>query len=94
LEIIMLRPGVDNDAAQALIERRWFAAITAVRTLQAECDVLREAMERAEGAWRHAHSRLVRLEALRDALGEELAERDGRQQGGAPDRIRPVSSAA
>jgi hypothetical protein len=89
----MLRPGVDNDAAAVLIERRWFAAITAVRTLQDECAVLLEAMELAEGAWRHAQSRLARLEALRDALGEELAERDG-HQACAPERIRPTSSAA
>ena len=90
----MLRPNVDNDVAAGLIERRWFASVTAVRTLQAECDVLREAMELAEITWRHAHGRLARLEALRDALGEELAERDEQQQGCACERIRPVSSAA
>ena len=90
----MLRSGVDNDAAAALIERRWFASITAVRTLRAECDVLREVVALAESAWRRACSQLSQLETLRDALGEELAERDEQQRGCAPDRTRPVSSAA
>lgn len=72
----MQRLNVDNEAAAALIERRWFATITAVRELQAECEVLREVMEMAENAWRRARSQLARLETLRDALGEELAERD------------------
>jgi len=66
----------EGDAATTLLERRWFAAATAARNLQTECAVLREVVELAEGAWQQARSQLTRLEALRDALGEELAERD------------------
>jgi len=65
-----------GDAAENLLERRWFASISAVRTLQAECDILREVMEQTEASWQCARSELVRLEALRDALGEELSRRD------------------
>lgn len=35
-----------------------------------------------DGAWRRARSKLLGLEALRDALGDELAERDGRARYG------------
>ncbi|MGO9513694.1 MAG: hypothetical protein ACLP2F_08645 [Steroidobacteraceae bacterium] len=68
----------DGDATAALLERRWFASITAVRSMQAECEVLREVMELAEDAWRRACSRLLSFEELSDALGEELAQRDAR----------------
>lgn len=67
----------EGDAAASLLERRWFASIAAVRAMQAECEVLREVMEMAEDAWRRARNELVKREALRDALGEHLAERDG-----------------
>jgi hypothetical protein len=73
----MIDRDAEGDAAASLLERRWFASITAVRGMRAECEVLREVMEMAEVAWRRARSQLARLEAVRDALGEELAERDG-----------------
>jgi len=44
----------DSDAEAALIERRWFATVRAVRRMQAECEVLREVMELAEASWRRA----------------------------------------
>ncbi|HEX3395626.1 MAG TPA: hypothetical protein VHS76_02925, partial [Steroidobacteraceae bacterium] len=62
----------DRDAAANLLERRWFSSITAVRTAEAECEVLREVMELAETAWRRARTQLAELECLRDALGDEL----------------------
>jgi hypothetical protein len=65
-----------GDAAENLLERRWFAANSAAGVLRAECEVLREVMELAEASWRRARAELVRLDALREALGEELAERD------------------
>jgi hypothetical protein len=67
---------IDTDAETALIERRWFASMKAVRKMQAECEVLREVMELAESSWRLARSRLSSLEAAHDTLGEELAQRD------------------
>lgn len=66
----------DGDAAAALLERRWFAAFKAASTVRAECEALLEAMAMTETAWNHARTRLAELEALRDALGEELAHLD------------------
>jgi hypothetical protein len=62
-----------EDPAPSLRERRWFAALTAVRAAQSECDVLREVTEQAEAAWRSARARLEVLERLRDTLGEHRA---------------------
>jgi hypothetical protein len=73
----MIHRKPDGDAAAAMLERRWFASITAARAMRAECETLREVMEMAESAWRRARTELVRLERLCDALGEELAEIDG-----------------
>jgi hypothetical protein len=67
----------DRDPQANLLERRWFSSITAARAAQAECDAICEAMELAQAAWRRAHMRLIELEALRDVLGEQLAEIDG-----------------
>ncbi len=90
----MIDRNAEGDAATGLLERRWFASIRAVRALQAECEILREVMEQAEAAWRRARSELVRFEELRDALGEELAERDARQEALTVRMERAVSSAA
>jgi len=81
----MIDHHAEGDAGAGLLERRWFASMSAARVLEAECEALRELMECAEGAWRRARLRLVRLEAMRDALGEELAERDGRHRVSPPD---------
>lgn len=66
----------DGDGAAERLERRWFAAFKAASTVRAECEELLDAMERCEQAWNRARARLSQLEALRDALGEELAELD------------------
>lgn len=63
---------VDGDAAANLLERRWFAAFKAASGARAECEALLESMAITQGAWGRARSRLCELEALRDALGEEL----------------------
>ena len=78
----------DRDTAANLLERRWFSSITAVRTAEAECEVLREVMELAETAWRRARTQLAELEYLRDALGDELAALDACATP-APISIRP-----
>ncbi len=75
----MIHRNADGDAAANLLERRWFASIAAVEALRSECAVLGEVMDIAESAWRREKSRLARLEAMRDALGEELAEFDGQR---------------
>ena len=62
----------DGDAAADLLERRWFAAFKAASGVRAECETLLESIALTEAAWREARVRLSELEALRDALGEEL----------------------
>jgi hypothetical protein len=63
---------IDGDAAANLLERRWFAAFEAASRVRAECESLLESMALAEAAWSLARVHLCELEALRDALGEEL----------------------
>jgi hypothetical protein len=81
-----MHSGDGEDARAALIERRWFASIAAVRATREECEVLRQVMETAEDAWRRARTELARLESLRDALGEALAERESETGGSARPR--------
>ena len=64
----------DSDAAIERLERRWFAAFKAASGVRAECEALLEAMEITENAWNQARVRLAELEALRDALAEELEQ--------------------
>jgi hypothetical protein len=91
----MFDRNADGDAAANLLERRWFSSIAAVRAMQAECEVLREVMELAEGAWRRARTQLAEYEALRDALGDQLMSIDEQcpETVSKPER-RPVMSAA
>lgn len=91
----MFDPDTEVDAAAVLLERRWFASMTAVKALQAECEALREVMESSTHAWRRARQELVRLESLRDALGDQMTDRDHRvpELLSAP-IVRMVSSAA
>jgi len=76
----MIDRSADGDTAEILLERRWFASIAAARAMQAECEVLREVVTLAEDSWRRACRQLERLEAMRDALGEELADSEGRHR--------------
>ena len=85
---------VDGEPAAELLERRWFAALRAARSMQAECDVLLGVLELAEDAWRQARARLVELETLRDALGEQLTCVDERQRSDVRPLPRVVMSAA
>ena len=73
---IMIDRITRRDAATRLLEHRWYAAMKAARALQIECEVLREVVNSAEDAWRRARVELAHLEAIRDALDEELADRE------------------
>jgi hypothetical protein len=73
-----------EDRAASLLERRWFAAGRAAAAMGAECDALAQVRDMADDAWRDARSRLLHLEALRDALGEELSAVDEREPQRAP----------
>lgn len=65
----------EDDPVDGLMERRWFAIDRAAGRLQNECDTLATVRAMVEDAWRGARSRLVELEAIRDALGREMARR-------------------
>ena len=67
---------LDAEPAAELLERRWFAASGAINRLKSECDALLAGLDLAEHAWRRACTRLAQLEALRDALGDQLASMD------------------
>ena len=66
---------MDADAAGELIERRWFALLSAIRSLEGECGILLEASKLADIAWRRACVQLAEFEALRDALEEQMSAR-------------------
>ena len=63
-----------------ILERRWFAAFKAASAARAECEALLEAMAMTETAWSRAREQLAKLEALRDALAEELGEFEDLEQ--------------
>ena len=85
---------VDGDAAAALLERRWFAAFKAASGARAECEILLDSMALTQDAWSRARVRLSELEALRDALGEELDALDEIDQRTAAPAPEGVTSAA
>jgi hypothetical protein len=68
---------LDGEPATELLERRWFAALAATRNLQAECDLLFEALSLADAAWRRAREQLAEFEALRDTLEQRLTAGKG-----------------
>jgi hypothetical protein len=61
-----------DEPATGLPERRWFAVLSVISGLQAECGVLLEASKLADAAWRRACVQLAEFEALRDALEEQM----------------------
>jgi hypothetical protein len=63
------------EEAAEVIERRWFALLSAIRSLQSECSVLLEASKLADVAWRRACMQLAEFEALRDALEAQMSAR-------------------
>lgn len=75
----MINRYVDGEPAAELLERRWFAALRAAKSVQAECEALLEVMEMAEEAWRRTRLKLAELETLRDALGEQLSALDAQR---------------
>jgi hypothetical protein len=65
----------DAETAGDLLERRWFALLSAIQNLQSECAVLLDASKLADVAWRRACVQLAEFEALRDALEEQISAR-------------------
>jgi hypothetical protein len=66
----------EDDPVDGLMERRWFAIAREAGKLQSECDTLATVREMVDDAWRGARARLAELEAVRDALGSEIARRN------------------
>ena len=71
--IVDREPGAE--VAGELIERRWFALLSAIRSLQGECELLLEASKLADTAWRRACAQLAQFETLRDELEEQICGR-------------------
>jgi hypothetical protein len=90
----MVNRYIDGDAAADLLQRRWFAAFKAASGVRAECEALLEMIALSEAAWRRARVRLSELEALRDALGEELEVIDARDGDESQRNFKSVMSAA
>jgi hypothetical protein len=90
----MLKRYMDGDAAANLLERRWFAAFKAASGVRAECETLLESMALTQAAWSRARARLAELEAMRDALGEELEASDEREEWISAEKPDTVMSAA
>jgi hypothetical protein len=90
----MINRYTDRDAAANLLERRWFAAFKAASGVRAECEALLESMALTQAAWGRARARLSELEALRDALGEELEALDEGEGVAPAEDSREVMSAA
>jgi hypothetical protein len=90
----MVNRETDGDAAANLLERRWFAAFKAASGVRAECGALLESMALTQAAWGRARARLSELEALRDALGEELEALDEREALAPAEYSSEVMSAA
>lgn len=69
----MLDRTASGDAAADLRERRWFALLSAIRSLQSECGTLLEASKLADLSWRRACMQLAEFETLRDEMEEQMA---------------------
>jgi hypothetical protein len=69
----MIARYTEGDAAAEMLERRWFAMNKRTEEMRAECEALREVVAAAEIAWKRACSEIAELEALRDALGDQLS---------------------
>jgi hypothetical protein len=67
-------PNAENDAAANMLERRWFASMSAARAKQAECERLLEVMAMVKASWQDSRVELGKLEALRDSLADAVAE--------------------
>lgn len=64
---------LEDSLESSFREKRWFAALSAAKVQQAQCDALRQVRDMAEAEWRQAVGRLKAFETLCDVLGEEVA---------------------
>jgi hypothetical protein len=84
----------DDELADGLMERRWFAIDRAAGRLHSECEALAAVIEMAEDERRGVRSRLMELEAIRDALGREIARRCSPEIPIVDGRVEAIASVA
>ena len=70
----------ESDKFVESLERRWFAALNACNAQRHDCEHIRQSLQLADRAWRHANLRLRELEEMRDSLGTMLAEIDASRE--------------
>jgi hypothetical protein len=102
----MICTDLDAEPEAELRQRRWFAALTATRRLEAECIQLLNALRHADEAWRRACTELAEFETLTEVLEAQLHDPDqapansgcgaldpavAALRAGADDRRRPAS---
>ena len=63
---------VGDEIEAELLERRWFAVLSAIGSLRAEYGILLEASKLADLAWRRTNVQLTEFEALQDMLEEQM----------------------
>jgi DNA repair exonuclease SbcCD ATPase subunit len=86
-----MHPRIDEEFSErASIECRWFTLHRAAERFREECETLAEVLQATQNAWHDARSRLAELEAMRDALGQELAQSDACIGGPAVNSGRPM----
>jgi hypothetical protein len=78
VETLPLECHDDDDTVANLVERRFFAALAAVKATQEECRLLHDVIALAEESWRRARARLAELERVRDALGQHVVDVDSK----------------
>ena len=74
----------EGEPAAELLQRRWFAAMNAAESARDRCELLLEAIQFAEKAWFTARARCEELDALRDALADDLAALEEPEADSAP----------
>lgn len=64
----------ESEVACDRLERRWFACMHAASAKRAECEALLEVMASVKARWHESRVELGKLEELRDALAEAIAD--------------------
>jgi hypothetical protein len=65
---------VGDETEAELLERRWFAVLSAISSLKLECGILLEASKLADMAWRRANAQLAEFEALQAMLEDHMSK--------------------
>ena len=70
---VMIEIDDENEVAGDRLERRWFACMHAASAKRAECEALLEVMSSVKASWHESRVELGKLEELRDALADAIA---------------------